>query len=336
MLGHPTSAQDKARIMEADMVKRLYRAMLRIRMVEEKICELYEEQEMRCPVHFCIGQEAVAAGVCASLTRQDYVLSSHRSHGHYLAKGGSLKAMLAELYGKVTGCCQGKGGSMHLVDLDVGFLAATPVVGSTVPIGVGTALGSVMHRDSRITVVFFGDAVVEEGVLCESLNFATLKQLPIVFVCEDNGYSVNSPLRVRQPEGRPIFQVAHGHGVKSFRGDGNDVVEVHRLAAHAIERARNGLGPTFIEFTTYRWLEHCGPNSDMHLGCRSESDLQAWMLRCPLLTLRNRMIRDGLVTDEDLDDMAQDVAAEIEEAVRFAKESPFPERDLLLEHIYAN
>lgn len=321
--------------MQAEILKRLYYQMLRIRMVEEKICELYAEQEMRCPVHFCIGQEAVAAGVCAHLSKDDYVLSGHRSHGHYLAKGGSLKAMLAELYGKATGCCRGKGGSMHLVDLDAGFLAATPIVGSTVPIGVGAALGSVMQGKPHISVVFFGDAVVEEGVLCESLNFAVLKQLPVVFVCEDNGYSVNSPLGVRQPEGRPIFQVALGHGVKGFQGDGNNPLEVYRLAGIAVQRARRGLGPTFLEFKTYRWLEHCGPYSDVEQGCRPKSECESWKLRCPVQAMRTHLICDGVVTSAELDSMTQKIASEIDEAVQSAKQSPFPERHELLEHVYA-
>ena len=188
--------------MPADIARQLYYQMLRIRMVEEAIADLYAQQDMRCPIHLCIGQEAVAVGVCAALAADDYVLSGHRSHGHYLAKGGNLPAMLAEFYGKVTGCCQGKGGSMHLVDLAAGFLGAVPIVGSTMPIAVGTALASVMRGESRVTAVFFGEGATEEGVFHESLNFAALQKLPVVFVCENNLYSVYSPLAVRQPAGR--------------------------------------------------------------------------------------------------------------------------------------
>src|SRR5574341_1329612 len=219
--------------MEAKTLCKLFYEMLRIRMVEEKIAELYPEQEMRCPVHFCIGQEAVAVGMCAALFREDYVMSGHRSHGHYLAKGGDLKAMMAELYGKVTGCSQGKGGSMHLVDLSAGFLGATPIVGSTIPISVGTALGSMMRGERRVTAIFFGDASPETGVFHESLNFAALKGLPVIFVCENNLYSTASPLSVRQPEGREIFWLAKAHGVESYQGDGNDVIEVYTMAAQA-------------------------------------------------------------------------------------------------------
>ena len=313
----------------------LFEMMLRIRMVEEKITELYPEQEMRCPVHLCIGQEAIAAGVCANLSRNDYVLSGHRSHGHYLAKGGNLKAMMAELYGKVTGCSKGKGGSMHLVDLSVGFLGATPIVGSTIPIAVGTAFGSVMLNEQRVTVVFFGDAAVEEGVFHESINFAMLKKLPVVFVCENNLYSVYSPLSVRQPEGREIFWLAKGHGMESYQGDGNDVIQVYKLAEQAIGKARQGNGPTFLEFKTYRWREHCGPYYDNDLGYRTESEFQKWKQRCPIERLKERLLGDRVLCNQDIKRMVSNLEVEIEDAVAFAKESPFPEGQLLLEDIYA-
>lgn len=322
-------------MIEAPIARKLHEQMLRIRMVEEKICELYSEQEMRCPVHLCVGQEAIPVGVCAHLKPEDYVLSGHRSHGHYLAKGGDLKAMMAEIYGKVTGCCMGKGGSMHLVDLDAGFLAATPIVGSTVPIGVGAALASAMRGEKRVTVVFFGDAAVEEGVLCESINFAVLKKLPVVFVCENNAYSVNSPLSVRQPPGHEIYEIARGHGMESSQADGNDVIAVYELAGKAVDKARQGDGPTFLEFKTYRWLEHCGPNDDSHLECRSEVELQEWKDRCPLRMLEDRLLSEGIASSEEMRRVAANIATEMEEAVRFAKSSAFPEPELLLKHIYA-
>ncbi len=323
-------------IIQAEPLRQLYYQMLRIRMVEEKIADhLYPEQEMRCPVHLCTGQEAVAVGVCANLLRNDYVLSNHRSHGHYLAKGGELKAMMAELYGKVTGCSQGKGGSMHLVDLSVGFLGATPIVGSTIPIAVGVAFGSVMRGEQRVTVIFFGDAAVEEGVFHESINFAVLKRLPVVFVCENNLYSVYSPLSVRQPESREIFELAKGHGKESFQGDGNDVIEVYTLAQQAIRKARQGGGPTFLELKTYRWREHCGPYYDNDLGYRTESEFQEWKQRCPIERLKERLLGDDILCNQDIEVMVRNLEAEIEEAVVFAKESPFPEKQSLLEQNYA-
>lgn len=309
--------------------------MLRIRMIEEKIAELYPEQEMRCPTHLCIGQEAIAVGVCANLSRNDYALSGHRSHGHYLAKGGDLKAMLAELYGKATGCTQGKGGSMHLVDLPVGFLGATPIVGSTIAIAAGVAFGTVMRGEQRVTAVFFGDAAAEGGVLHESLNFAVLKKLPVVFVCENNLYSVYSPLSVRQPEGREIFRLAKGHGIESYQGDGNDVLEVYTLAEKAIRKARQGGGPTFLELKTYRWREHCGPYYDFDLGYRTEAEFEEWQRRCPVKMFKERLLKNGILCNQDIEPMEYKLAAEIEDAVKFAKESPFPENRLLLEHVYA-
>lgn len=321
--------------MQPETSRRLYYEMLRIRMIEEKIAELYPEQEMRCPVHLCIGQEAVAAGVCAHLSRVDYVLSGHRSHGHYLAKGGDLKAMMAELYGRVTGCSGGKGGSMHLVDLPVGFLGATPIVGSTIPIAVGTALGSMMRGEPRVTVIFFGEGATEEGVFHESINFAALKQLPVVFVCENNLYSVYSPLSVRQPEGREVFWLAKGHGVESHQGDGSDVVEVSRLAEQAIRKAREGGGASFVEFKTYRWREHCGPYYDNHLGYRTEEEFLEWKRRDPIEMFGTRLLNEGVLPSQGVHEMTTTLKAEIEEAVAFAKASPFPEEDLLVRDVYA-
>jgi len=322
--------------MDATTLRQLYYQMQRIRMVEERIAEIYQEQEMRCPVHLCSGQEAVAVGVCATLNRDDYVMGGHRSHGHYLAKGGSLKGLMAELYGKVTGCCKGKGGSMHLIDLAAGFLGAAPIVGSTIPIAVGAAFGSVMRGDERITVVFFGEGTTEEGVFHESVNFAALKKLPVVFVCENNLYSVYSPLSVRQPEGREVFWLAKGHGVESYQADGNNVMEVYRLAERAVRKARGGEGPTFLEFKTYRWREHCGPHYDNDLGYRSEEEFQEWKRLCPVQTLRERLLKDKILCNQDIEAMVRELEAEIEGAIAFAKESPFPERQLIIEHVYAS
>src|ERR1700712_3159083 len=214
--------------------------MLRIRLVEEAIADEYPKQQIRCPVHLCIGQEAVAAGVSDVLDPQDWVVSGHRSHGHYLARGGNLDAMMAELYGKLAGCCAGKGGSMHLIDLAVGFLGAVPIVASPIPIGVGAALGAMLGGEPRVVIVSLGDGAMEEGPAHESLNFAALKRLPVVFVCENNFFSVYTHISARQPEVRSLSQVARGHGVKACSGDGNNVLEVRRLAADAVCAARRG------------------------------------------------------------------------------------------------
>lgn len=320
--------------MDAPLLKKLFREMLRIRMVEEKIAEVYPEQEMRCPVHLCTGQEAVAVGVCAHLGKNDYVLSSHRSHGHYLAKGGNLKALLAELYGKETGCSHGKGGSMHLVDLAVGFLGSTPIVGSTIPIGVGAAFGSVLRNEKRLVAIFFGEGATEEGVFHESLNFAVLKNLPVIFICENNLYSVYSPLEVRQPQ-RKIHELVRGNGLGSSHGDGNDVTEVWRLIKEAVGHVQSGKGPAFLEFDTYRWREHCGPHYDNQLGYRTEQEFLEWKKRCPVNRCKERLLEGGISTAREIIQMEKDLANEIDEAFLFAKESPFPPAESILQHIYA-
>ena len=320
--------------MQREVLRRMFSSMVRIRTIEEKIAELYAEQEMRCPVHLSIGQEATAVGVCARLTPRDYVLSNHRSHGHYLAKGGDLRRMMAEIYGKVTGCSQGKGGSMHLVDLSVGFLGATPIVGSTIPIAVGAAMGSQMQGEDRVAIAFLGDGATETGVFHESLNFAALKKVPVVFVCENNLYSVYSPMPVRQPPGREIFRLAVGHGIESHQADGNDVLAVYELARRAVDRARSGEGATFLEFSTYRWREHCGPNFDNHIGYRTEAEFLEWKERCPIERMEKQLLRDGLVAPADKETIIAKVEREMVEAVAFAKESPFPPESLLYQDVY--
>jgi TPP-dependent pyruvate/acetoin dehydrogenase alpha subunit len=313
----------------------LYRDMLRIRLVEERIGELYPEQEMRCPVHLCIGQEASAVGVCSALQLHDYVLGTHRSHGHYLAKGGDLKALIAELYGKETGCCRGKGGSMHLVDRSVGFLGAVPIVGSTLPIAVGAAFASVMQGESRVTVVFFGEGATEEGAFHESLLFAALKRLPVVFVCENNLYSVYSPLSVRQPPERDICAVAQANGVEAVRGDGNDVEAVYEQACGAVDAVRSGDGPVLLELETYRWREHCGPSYDNDLDYRSTEEFDAWRARCPVESLKARLLQRGHLDGSEVERMTNEIEAEIDAAFAFARESPFPADDQLFADVYA-
>jgi len=317
------------------IAKSLFFNMLRIRMIEERIAELYSEQEMRCPVHLCIGQEAIAAGICANLSKEDYVLSNHRSHGHYLAKGGNLKAMMAELYGRKTGCSNSRGGSMHLIDLSVGFLGATPIVASTIPMAVGVAMGTFMKQENRVTVVFFGDAAVEEGAFHESINFAVARKVPIVFVCENNLYSVNSPLSVRQPVNREIFQLASGYGIESYQADGNDALKVYELARRAIQKAKLERYPVFLEFKTYRWREHCGPNFDHQIGFRPEGEFNEWMERCPIEKMKSQLLSEGSLSNKDIKTFNNKLIIEIDEAVLFAKESPFPEEHSLLKDIYS-
>ncbi len=292
----------------------LYYEMLRIRRIEEAIALHYPEQKMRCPVHLSIGQEAVAVGVCQNLSPKDYVISGHRAHAHYLAKGGSLPRMIAEIYGKKTGCCKGRGGSMHLTDLETGFVASTPIVASSIPIGVGIAFASLMKKEPRVTTIFFGEGATEEGVWAESLNFAALKKLPVLFICENNFYSVYSPLHVRQPEERDRVAIAKAHGIYTDAGDGNSVEDVFSKTNKALEHVRKGQGPAFLEFTTYRYREHCGPYFDNHIGYRTEEEAALWQTRCPLKNYQN--------IDEE-----KQIAAEINAAFLFAHNSPLPGLD---------
>ena len=316
--------------------QKMYFAMLRIRMVEEKIAELYSEQEMRCPVHLSIGQEAVAVGVCEHLDQKDIVMSAHRAHAHYLAKGGDLKSMIAELYGKATGCAMGKGGSMHLVDLNSGFFAAVPIVGSTIPIAVGVAWAFKLKKNSNIVTVFLGDGATEEGVFFESLDFASLKNVPILFVCENNFYSVYSQLDVRQAPNRKIADLAKSHGIKTYTGDGNNVNQVSEIAKEAIKFIKENNAPAFIELETFRWLEHCGPNGDDELGYRQKGELDKWIKRDPLSTFSDLLIEKNQLSKNSILEIKEIITIEIDEAFKFAKLSPFPDLSILNQHIYKN
>ncbi len=312
----------------------LYRAMLRIRLVEEALANRYADQQMRCPMHLCVGQEAIAAGVCAVLNPEDAVFSNHRAHGHYLAKGGNLKAMVAELYGRSTGCCGGRGGSMHLIDQCAGFIGATPIVGGTVPLAVGAAWAARLKGEGKVGVAFFGDGCFEEGVVHESMNFAALHKLPVLFVCENNNFSVYTPLKERQPA-RPIHVVAQAHGWGTWHSDGNDVEAVFAIAREAVHRARGGEGPQFLELDTYRWREHCGPNFDDELNYRSADEIAAGKASDPVVRTRAKLLQDGLISQFQLDTMTQQIVSEIEEAFEFALSSPSPTCRDGTEKIYA-
>ncbi len=224
---------------------------------------------------------------------------------------------------------------MHLVDLDVGFLGATSIVSSTIPIAVGAALGVAMSGQQRVTVVFLGDGAAEEGIFHESLNFSVLKNLPVVFICENNLYSVFSPLSVRQPASREIFRLSQGHGMESYQGDGNNVVEVHQLANQAIAKARQGGGPTFLEFKTYRWRTHCGGRYDNDLGYRTQSEFEKWQRLCPIEQLKSELLRENILSSADIDAIVAELKDEVNDAVQYGKESPFPDKKILLEHILA-
>jgi TPP-dependent pyruvate/acetoin dehydrogenase alpha subunit len=322
-------------VLDAEIRKKLFFGMLRIRMVETTIADEYVAQEMRCPVHLSIGQEAIATGACEALEPDDYMMSMHRAHAHYLAKGGNLNAMMAEIYGKSAGCCSGMGGSMHLIDLSVNMLGSTPIVGSSIPVGLGTAFGSWMKGEKRVSMIFFGEAATEEGVFCETLNFAALKKLPAVFVCENNLYSVYSPMSVRQPEARSRVDLARAHGMLASKWDGNDVESVYRMTLDAVRRARAGEGPVFLEFDTYRWREHCGPNFDNDIGYRTEAEFLEWKELCPIEAHREILIRGGVLSGEEIAAGEEAIRREVAEAFAFAKQSPPPDSRAYLVRVYA-
>ena len=310
--------------MTPDLSRRLLREMMRIRAVEETIAERYSEQKMRCPTHLSIGQEAPAAAAGAVLLATDMAVSGHRAHAHYLAKGGNLPAMIAEIYGKVTGCSRGKGGSMHLVDEAVGFMGSTAIVGGTVPVGVGLALSRVIAAKGEIVCIFMGDAVMETGVFYESANFAAVHRLPVLFVCENNLYSVYSPLEVRQPTGRSLAHTAAAMGLTAVSGDGNDVLASYELIKAAADRARSGQGPQFVELATYRWREHCGPNYDNAIGYRSEEEFEAWKALDPIARLTNSLLQDRTIDPSWIEALTRNIRAEVDEAFDFAEASAFP------------
>jgi pyruvate dehydrogenase E1 component alpha subunit len=308
--------------------------MTRIRMVEEAIVAHYGEAEMRCPVHLSVGQEAAAVGSCEALAASDKIFSTHRCHGHYLAKGGDLRRMLAEIYGKAAGCVGGRGGSMHLMDIEKGVVASVPIVGSSIALAVGSALADKRAGRSHVTAAYFGDASVEEGVFHESANFAALHKLPIIFVCENNLYSVYTPLRARQPS-RPLTDLAKAHDIAIWHGDGNDVTEVHRMTKVAVDRARKGKGPGFLLFDTYRWREHCGPNYDNTIGYRTEAEFKRWQRRDPIQRLARQLKSAGQLSAEREKEIAAEIAAEIDAAIDFARSTPLPTPMQAALHVYA-
>jgi TPP-dependent pyruvate/acetoin dehydrogenase alpha subunit len=318
----------------ADVRLSMYRQALRIRLVEEEIVGRYPEQEMRCPTHICIGQEGPPSGVSAHLRRSDYVFSAHRSHGHYLAKGGDLASMIAELYGRSTGCARGVGGSQHLVDLGAGFLGSAPILASTISVGVGAAWAAKRRGEDRVVVIYFGDGATEEGTFHEAMNFAGVNRLPVLFVCENNLYSVHSALDVRQPKHRTVKDLGAVHGVEGISGDGNDIDAVWEAAEYAVDRVRQASNPVLLEFFTYRWREHCGPDEDLALGYRSNVELEEWQARCPIKAYSKRLMSEGVLQRGLEECMTTEIAQEISSAFEFARASPFPAPEEMMRFVF--
>jgi len=308
----------------------------KIRFVEEGIAERYPKGEMRCPTHLSIGQEGVPSVLSVLLTHQDLAVSTHRSHAHYLAKGGDMKAMLAEIYGRVGGCSGGRGGSMHLIDESVGFKGSTAIVGNTIPIGVGLGLSIKLRQQNDIAIVFVGDGAIEEGVFYEAANFAAVQKLPVLFVCENNLYSVYAPLRDRQPEGRAIYRMVESIGLQTNHGDGNNVDQAYHLLSTAINAIKRGQGPQFVELETYRWREHCGPFYDNDLGYRTESEFLEWKERDPLIALEKQLLEGGEYLEADLSALKKKVLEEVNQAFEYVQEQPYAPSSEAYSDVYCN
>jgi len=311
---------------EIQLTARLYRSLRRIRRVEEEIARLYPADLIKSPVHLSIGQEAVAVGVCEALEPRDIVFGTYRGHAMYLAKGGDLNRMIAELYGRVDGCARGKGGSMHLVDVAAGVMGTSAVVATTIPNAVGYAYALKAKRSRQIVVSFFGDGATEEGVFYESLNFAALKRLPILFVCENNRYAIYTHQSRRQAT-PDICGRVRAFGVPAQTVPDGDVFSIRSAATGAAEELRGGAGPLFLECLTSRWREHVGPGEDFDLGFRSREDEAAWFAN-------DAVARLGAAVGERRAAIDAAVESEIARAFELAADSPFPVPEELARHVF--
>jgi len=309
----------------------MYRKMLEIRFFEEKVFELYAQNLVPGTIHLYAGEEAVAVGVCSNLRKDDYITSTHRGHGHCIAKGAELKRVMAEILGKKTGYCKGKGGSMHIADFSKGMLGATAVVGGGIPIAVGAGLSIKLRDTDQVVACFFGEGASNQGTFHESINMAALWKLPVIFVCENNLYAMGT----RQSRAMAIENVADravAYGIPGEVVDGNDVLAVYEVAWKAVERARKGEGPTLIECKTYR---HKGHSRIDPAKYRPKEEVEEWLAKDPIKRFKERLLQTNALVEAEIQQIEKEVSAEIEEAVKFAMESPYPTPEEALEDVYA-
>lgn len=326
--------REKLSAYDPAFLRELFRRVLRIRLIEEEVERRYHQDQMKTPIHLVIGQEATAVGCCAAMNVSDLAYSSHRSHGVYLAKGGDLRAMLSEMHCRANGCAGSRGGSMHLIDFGVGMAGSSAIVAGSVPIAAGAALAARMQGHDRVAMVFFGEAATEQGVLSETLNFAALKKLPLVFVCENNFYSVQSPLAARQPA-RDLHRWAEGHALRATRVDGMNVLETYEAARAAIADARSGGGPTFIEARLYRFRAHGGAGDDSQTGYRDADERAHWERHCPVEGWY-RILEDAGAIDQSMRQAMHDsIMDETLAAFQYALDSAEPVEADLARHVYA-
>ena len=320
-----TLSLDKEKLVE------MYRKMVEIRNFEEKVFELYGRNLVPGTIHLYAGEEAVAVGVCSNLRKDDYITSTHRGHGHCIAKGAQLKKVMAEILGKKTGYCKGKGGSMHIADFSVGMLGATAVVGAGIPIAVGAGLSVKLRRTDQVVACFFGDGASNQGTFHEGINMASIWKLPVIFVCENNLYAMGTrQSRVMAVEN--IADRAIAYGIPGAATDGNDVLAVYETARKAVERARKGEGPTLIECKTYR---HKGHSRIDPARYRPKEEVEEWLRRDPIKRLKGRLLQTNVLTEAETELFEKEALARVEEAVKFAVESPYPTPEEALEDVYA-
>ena len=309
----------------------MYKRMLEIRQFEEKVFELYAQNLVPGTVHLYTGEEAVAVGVCSALRIIDYITSTHRGHGHCIAKGADLKRTMAEILGKETGYCKGKGGSMHIADFTVGMLGATAVVGAGLPIAVGAALSAKLRKTDQVVACFFGDGASNQGTFHESINMASTWHLPVIFVCENNLYAMGTcQSRVMNIEN--IADRASAYGIPGVVVDGNDVLAVYEATLKAVDRARRGEGPTLLECKTYRQKGHSRVDPARY---RPKEEVESWLARDPLKRFREQLLQMKSVTEAEIQQIEGETSAEVEEAVKFAMKSPYPSPEEALEDVYA-
>jgi pyruvate dehydrogenase E1 component alpha subunit len=309
----------------------MYRKMLQIRCFEEKVFELYGQNLVPGTIHLYAGEEAVAVGVCSNLRKDDYITSTHRGHGHCIAKGAELKRTMAEILGKKTGYCKGKGGSMHIADFNVGMLGATAVVGAGLPIAVGAGLSAKLRKTDQVVACFFGEGASNQGTFHESVNMASAWKLPVIFVCENNLYAMGT----RQSRIMNIENVADravAYGIPGVSVDGNDVSAVYEASKTAVDRARDGRGPTLIECKTYRHKGHSRVDPAKY---RPKQEVEEWLIKDPIKRFKEMLMQTNTLKAIEIQKIERDVLAEIEEAVKFAVESPFPAPEEALEDVYA-
>ena len=307
-----------------------YAKMNQIRCFEEKALSLFEQNKLRGSVHLYIGEEAVAAGVCCQLSKEDFITSTHRGHGHCLAKGADPKYAMAELMGKATGYCKGRGGSMHIADLTQGNLGANAIVGGGIPIATGAAMALKLQHRANVAVSFFGDGASNQGTFHESLNIASVSKLPIIFVCENNGYAISVPTSVSTSV-KNIADRGAAYAMPSEVVDGNDVFAVFDAFSRAKERALSGEGPTLLEMKTYRWKGHWTGDPEVY---RSREEVNTWMARCPIKLMREKMLANNWATEEELDEVEKQMKEEIEIAAEFALASPEPDPSCVMDDVF--